>query len=79
MKTAVSLPNEVFEAAEEYARRTQKSRSELYAQAIAEYLARHVPDRVTESMNDVMDRLGRPDSDAFARSAARAALERSEW
>ena len=40
MKTAVSVPDELFEAAERQAERTKKSRSQLYAEAIAEYLAR---------------------------------------
>src|SRR4051812_18924866 len=50
MKTAVSLPDRVYREAEGYARRTRKSRSQLYAEALAEYLARHAPDEVTEAM-----------------------------
>jgi predicted DNA-binding protein len=34
MKTAISLPDEVFESAEQLAKRLGKSRSELYALAI---------------------------------------------
>jgi len=78
MKTAVSLPDPIFRAAEQHARRASKSRSQLYAEAIAEYLARHAPDEVTEAMNRVADQLeAAPDS--FARAAARRVLERSEW
>ena len=78
MKTAVSLPDAVFRAAERHARRTKKSRSQLYAEAIAEYLVRHAPEEVTETMNAVVDRL--PSSvDSFVSRAARRALERSEW
>lgn len=51
MKTAVSVPDELFEAAERQAQRTKKSRSQLYAEALAEYLARHAPDEVTEAGN----------------------------
>ena len=78
MKTAVSLPDDVFRAAEQHARRTRKSRSQLYAQALAEYLARHAPDEVTEAMNHVVDQLGEP-TDPFVTAAARRILERSEW
>jgi metal-responsive CopG/Arc/MetJ family transcriptional regulator len=39
MKTAISLPNDVFESADELAQRLGISRSELYATAVAEYLA----------------------------------------
>lgn len=38
MKVAISLPDPVFRAAETLARRLRKSRSELYAEAIADYV-----------------------------------------
>ena len=50
-KTAVSLPDDVYREADRYAKRTGKSRSWLYAEALAEYLARHAPDQVIEDMN----------------------------
>ena len=78
MKTAVSVPDEVFRAAERQARRTRKSRSQLYAEALSEYLARHGPDEVTDAMNGVVDRLKEP-TDRFVSAAARRVLERSEW
>ena len=78
MKTAISLPDAVFRAAERQARRSGKSRSQLYAEALAEYLSRHAPDEVTEAMNRVVDQVNEPE-DAFARTAASAALERVEW
>ena len=40
MKTAVSLPDELFERAEELAARLGKSRSQVYREALAEYLFR---------------------------------------
>jgi metal-responsive CopG/Arc/MetJ family transcriptional regulator len=78
MKTAISLPDDVFRAAERHARRTRKSRSQLYAEALSEYLSRHAPEEVTEAMNQAVDQLTEP-SDAFVRDAARRVLERSEW
>jgi metal-responsive CopG/Arc/MetJ family transcriptional regulator len=78
MKTAVSLPDEVFLAAEKHARRAKKSRSQLYAEALAEYLARHAPDEVTEAMNRVVDELPQP-VDPFVSAAARRVLERTDW
>jgi predicted transcriptional regulator len=53
MKTAISIPDHVFEAAEQLARRLGKSRSELYSAAVASYLERHRQDRVTERLNEV--------------------------
>ena len=54
MKTAVSIRNDVFEEAEHLAKHLRKPRSEVYSLALAEYVARHVPDRVTEAMNRVV-------------------------
>lgn len=78
MKTAVSLPDSIFRAAEKHARRAKKSRSQLYAEAIAEYLARHAPDEVTEAMNRVMDQVPEP-IDPFVTTAVRRTLGQSEW
>ncbi len=77
MKTAVSLPDEVFRAAERQARRVKKSRSQLYAEALSEYLARHAPEEVTDAMNRVVEQLREP-TDPFVSAAARRVLERSE-
>jgi hypothetical protein len=78
MKTAVSLPDKVFRQAETFARRSKKTRSRLYAEAIAEYLARHAPDDITESMNKVLDRVGLA-MDAFSSEAARSLLAQEQW
>jgi antitoxin MazE6 len=78
MKTAISIPDDVFRAAERHARRARKSRSQLYAEALSEYLARHSPDEVTEAMNKVLADLPQP-VDPFVAAAARRILERSEW
>ncbi|MBI2494622.1 MAG: ribbon-helix-helix protein, CopG family [Candidatus Rokubacteria bacterium] len=77
MKTTISLPDDVFRAAERHARRARKSRSQLYAEALAEYLSRHAPDDVTAAMNHVMDQLPER-TDPFVTAAARRILERSE-
>lgn len=79
MRTAVSLPDELFQAAERHARRLRKSRSRLYAEAIAEYLDRHVPDEVTAAMDRVVGRLGETARDEFASRAAQRTFERLEW
>src|SRR5262245_42454497 len=53
MKTAISIPDPIFREAERLARRLKKSRSQLYAEAMADYLRRHDPDAVTEALNRV--------------------------
>ena len=78
MKTAVSIPDEVFEKVERLAEREQRSRSEVYSAALREYVARHGPDEVTEAMNRVCDQVG-AEPDEFLTAAARRVLERVEW
>ena len=78
MKTAVSLPDAVFHAAERQAKRADKSRSQLYAEALVEYLSRHAPDEVTDAMNLVVDQLDLT-RDPFVLATARATLARVEW
>lgn len=78
MKTAVSIPDDVFEGAERLARRTKKSRSRLYGDAVKEYLARHAPDEITEAMNRACSAVDQP-ADKFVSAAARRILERTEW
>lgn len=78
MKTAVSIPDQVFEEAERLARRSKKSRSQLFSDALKEYLARHAPEMVTEAMDRVCAELG-AETDEFVSAAARRVLERNEW
>jgi hypothetical protein len=78
MKTAISLPDRVFQQAERYARRAGKSRSRIYAEAMAEYLVRHAPDGVTERMDEVCGKLG-PQDTRFARAAARRIMGKESW
>lgn len=60
MKTAVSVPDKLFKEAERLARRQRKSRSRLYADAIAEYLSRHDPQQVTRRINEVLAKIDEP-------------------
>jgi metal-responsive CopG/Arc/MetJ family transcriptional regulator len=53
MKTAVSLPEDLFLLAEAAAKKLRVSRSQLYATAIAEFLDRTQSERVTERLNEV--------------------------
>ena len=78
MKIAVSVPDDVFQEAEELARRTKCSRSEVYSRALAEYVARHAPDRVTEAMDRALTEIGEP-ADRFVQTASRRMLKRSDW
>ena len=51
MKTAISLPDEIFEAAEALARAKGLSRSELYARAVREYVERQRREDLTARLD----------------------------
>lgn len=53
MKTAISLPDDLFRQAETAARRLKISRSQLYATAITEFLDRRRTSKVTERLNEI--------------------------
>jgi metal-responsive CopG/Arc/MetJ family transcriptional regulator len=78
MKTAVSIPDDVYAEAERLTRRLNKSRSQLYADAIREYLARHDPVAVTEALNRVAE-LTDTRADPAVSATSRRLLERVEW
>lgn len=78
MKTAVSIPDDVFEDAERLASRLHTSRSKLYARALAEFVARHDDDRVTALMDQAVQEAGRQ-GDLFLQAAAQQASQRVEW
>jgi metal-responsive CopG/Arc/MetJ family transcriptional regulator len=78
MKTAVSIPDDVYDRIERLARRTKRSRSRLFQDALGEYLARHDRDEVTDAMNATVEELGIP-GDAFVSTAASSILERNAW
>jgi len=78
MKLAVSIPDEIFVEAEAYAKSAQTSRSRLYSQALAEYMARHAPDKITDAMDRVVVAIGQ-ETDKFLSHAVRRVLKRTEW
>src|SRR6266850_5589059 len=78
MKTAVSIPDDVFEKVERLARRARKSRSEVFSAALREYVARHAPEEVTEAMDRVCAAVN-DQPDAFVSAAARRVMKRTEW
>ena len=53
MKTAISIPDQVFEAAEQLGRRLGISRSELYSKAVSEYIKEHRNVNITDTLNRV--------------------------
>jgi metal-responsive CopG/Arc/MetJ family transcriptional regulator len=78
MKTAISLPDDLFAAADALARELGQSRSHLYAQAVREYLARHSSDSITEALDAVWADVESEDR-SFLAVAAHRTLGRTGW
>jgi predicted transcriptional regulator len=78
MKIAVSIPDQLFERADALAERLGKSRSQVYREALADYLARRESATVTHTLDELVDELGGGVEDWTA-VASREALGRSEW
>ena len=78
MKAAVSLPDSLFEAADELANRLGISRSELFVTALEAYLRDRRHAGVTEKLNEIY---GQEDSSLDPAIAAlqSASLSRDEW
>ncbi len=53
MKTAISIPDPIFQAAEEAAARLSLSRSQLYSKAVAAFVELHAPTNVTQQLDKV--------------------------
>lgn len=53
MKTAVSIPDELFEKAEKVAKDLGLPRSQLFAKAIEEFIDQHSRENLTERLNSV--------------------------
>ena len=55
MKTAVSLPDELFQEAEAAAERMNVTRSRLYAEALRLFLERQREQSITDQINKVLE------------------------
>ncbi len=53
MKTAISIPDPIFEQAERAAKEFKMSRSELYTTALREFLSEKQTAHITERLNQV--------------------------
>jgi metal-responsive CopG/Arc/MetJ family transcriptional regulator len=78
MKTAISLPDDLFRSGDALARRLGVSRSELYARALAEFVAKHKADQITQRLNAVYAAEDSRLDPAFTEAQART-LPRESW
>jgi metal-responsive CopG/Arc/MetJ family transcriptional regulator len=78
MKTAISIPEELFESAEQFARGRGMSRSELYATALRHYLGEHRGEVITELLDDIYGKESDGLDPDIARLQARS-LPEDDW
>jgi len=83
MKTAISIPDDVFAQAERVAKRLGLSRSELFTKAVQAYMATRVEGNVTASYDAAFgsgsDTEANAQEESFRREASRRALLNVEW
>ena len=78
MKTAISLPGDLFKSADILARKLKMSRSQLYATAVAEFVAKHRSGDVTARLDAVYSK-GESRIDKRLRKAQANTLRASDW
>jgi len=78
MKTAISIPDEVFVAAEGLAERLGVSRSQLYSSAVAQFIATHRSKGVTARLNAVYETEA-PDLDPAVLDLQNLSVPAEEW
>lgn len=78
MKTAISIPDDVFERAEQFAHRRNIARSTLFTAAVDEYIKHHKEDDVTRKLNEVYAKEDSSLDPVFARLQS-LSLPKEEW
>jgi len=79
MKTAISIPDAIFERAERQAAALGMSRSEFYASAVERYMAALLDEATTRQINEVLDLVdGEDDSNAVVAEHTRHRLARGD-
>ena len=78
MKTAISVPDDLFREADAYAKRHGASRSKLYSDAVAEYLEKRRREDITAKLNEVLAET-RNDLDPVIARMQAASIGPSDW
>ena len=80
MKTAISIPDPLFEAAERLAKRLGVSRSKLFQRALQAFLREHNDEGVTEALNRIYGPASKDGSlDPLLEQLQLASLSKDEW
>jgi metal-responsive CopG/Arc/MetJ family transcriptional regulator len=78
MKTAISIPDSVFNAAEQLARRLGMTRSDLYATAVDSFVKAHQDDQITAELDQIYAS-EESSLDAMSSQLQALSLLREEW
>lgn len=78
MKTAISLPDQLFEVADSLASQMKVSRSQFYATALEKYIAEIERCSVTEKINKFIDEHGQEKDDVMD-ALMIAQMRKTEW
>lgn len=80
MKTAISIPDNLFEDAEITAKQLGLARSQLYVKAIREFIEHHNKDNVTEKLDALYSREdGTASIENIGIESLRKATENDSW
>lgn len=79
MKTAISLPDPLFEAANELAARLGVSRSELFRRALERLLSDYDDEQVTERLNRIYAEEGATIDPALTAMQAASVSDPDRW
>ncbi len=78
MKTAISLPDDVFEQADTLASRLHVSRSQLYVMALEKFINEHLENNITEKINAHIEKYGQPVDPVFLNASVKD-MRSVEW
>ena len=79
MKTAISIPDTIYESAEQLAHRLGESRSELYTRAVKSYVEKHQNAGVTEKLDEVYEVESSKLDQALAKLQTQSLTTDSSW
>ena len=78
MKTAISIPDNIFKAADQYAKSHGVSRSELYTKAVIQFLQQHPSDHITKKLDKIYSS-SKSEMDSVLSAMQLSSIEKEEW
>ena len=78
MKTAISIPDKLFKAADQYAKSHGVSRSHLYAEAVAKFLEQHPSDYITKKLDEIYSSESAELNETISEMQFKS-IEKEEW